>query len=276
MIASDRSSTSGLIPTVRLLNPLGVAAVAVHRSWADRAQAGTSVGIRESSSQSLALALDYLGEGVQGESLREHPSALRIQPERDQRVLRRPASRLGEPDRRGRLHPGRVCLRLSRESPQICHVLSESDPSAIERGERPHLLASSHVCSEVGGIALPVEGSCSVPAALPPPDLPSNRAVAECSLLDLHGVYGSLNAVRRECSGRTDCLRRGRRRGPASVSSTLLVSHVSIASRLSRGERPIPPSHSQLARADRTPHSLDVDSDELGRVCGGVQPATTL
>ena len=53
---------------------------------------------------------------------------------------------------------------------------------------------------------------------------------------------GSRNAARRECSGRTDCLRRGRRRGPVSVISIVLVSHLSIASRLIRGERPIRPA----------------------------------
>lgn len=43
---------------VRLLNPLGVAAVAVHPSWADRTRREPASVFEKSSSQSLALVLD--------------------------------------------------------------------------------------------------------------------------------------------------------------------------------------------------------------------------
>jgi hypothetical protein len=46
---------------VRLLNPLGVAAVAVHPSWADRTRREPASVFEKSSSQSLALVLDQSG-----------------------------------------------------------------------------------------------------------------------------------------------------------------------------------------------------------------------
>ena len=156
-------------------------------------------------------------------------------------------------------------------SPSLRHVLGQSDPAAVDRGERSDLLAPAHFGGEVGGVALPVERASSVSAALAPADLPSNGAVAECSLLDLHCAL----RVSERCS--QGVLWQGRL-STTRPTARAVVGHLDRAGkppvdRVSTDARRTadPASDPELARSDRAPHSLDVDANELGGLRSGVQ-----